>query len=78
MPRRLEKEELIKLLRNERKQVCFPIINRGKLWYDCLTNEQLAELKNWYWDWLNVTTTLVIPVTPLWLKNKIYEEEIVI
>ena len=68
----------IKSLRAEREKVCFPIINRGKLWYDTLTPLQLGELKKWYWDWLNVTDTLVKPCAPAWLNDKIKEEEIVL
>lgn len=68
----------VSALRDLRKVECFPIINRGKLWYDCLTPAQLGELKSWYWAWLNVTETLVIPVKPAWLNEKLNEEEIVI
>lgn len=62
--------------REQRETVCFPIINRGKLWYDTLTFEQLGELKSWYWKWLNVTETLEIPIMPEWLNSKIVEEEL--
>lgn len=55
-------------LRNKRKSECFTIINRGILWYDNLTQEQLNELNKWYNDWLNVTDTLIEPVKPEWLK----------
>ena len=65
-------------LRKQRDKVCFPIINRGKLWYDCLTVEQLAELRDWYWAWLNVTETLEIPLTPTWLQDKLTGEEILL
>lgn len=54
-------------LRYERLNTCFSIINRGKLWYDSLTPQQLEELKEWYEKWLNVTETLVIPTKPAWL-----------
>lgn len=78
MPRKLGPEEFKQLLRTQRKKVCFPVINRGKLWYECLSNEQLVELKTWYHDWLNVTETLVIPVAPTWLNKKLEEEEILL
>lgn len=65
-------------LRERRAKECFPIINRGKLWYDCLTPIQLGELKSWYWAWLNVTETLVIPTKPDWLNDKLAEEELII
>lgn len=74
----LSEEERLSVFRKQRETECFPIINRGKLWYDCLNSEQLAELKKWYHEWLNVTETLVIPVKPKWLKDKIEEEEIIL
>ena len=48
-------------LRVTRQVECFAIINRGKLWYDNLTDK-------WYEDWLKVTETKVIPTKPSWLK----------
>lgn len=57
----------IESLRERRSQECFPIINRGKLWYSRLTSEQYEELNIWYQNWLNVTDTLVAPNTPSWL-----------
>ena len=72
-------QDYLKHLRSLREKVCFPVINRGKLWYNCLTTEQLAELKRWYHDWLNVTKTLKIPVKPAWLDTlKITEGEEII
>ena len=64
-------------LRKLRDKECFPIINRGKLWYDALTFDQLSELKVWYWDWLDVTDTMIIPVKPSWLKDKLSEEIVI-
>lgn len=69
-----EQEELLKL-RRLRSIECFPIINRGKLWYNCLTHTQRAELKNWYFSWLDVTETRVIPKKPEWLDDKLKREE---
>lgn len=54
--------------RRRRETECFPIINRGQLWYDMLTAAQKADLKEWYTAWLNVTETLVAPVKPSWLE----------
>ena len=54
-------------LRNRRSYQCFPIINRGKLWYERLTKEQLKELEEWYQKWLDVTVTLQEPKKPNWL-----------
>ena len=62
------KERLISKLRNQRERECFPIINRGQLWYANLTAIQHAELQEWYTDWLNVTETLVVPEKPSWLE----------
>lgn len=59
----------ISAVRLRRERECFPIINRGQLWYDGLTEQQKAELKAWYTDWLNVTQTLVVPKKPEWLVN---------
>lgn len=56
-------------LRRQRKIVCFPIINRGKLWYDKLSASQMEELTAWYHAWLNVTDTLAIPEKPSWIET---------
>lgn len=55
-------------LRQRREQECFSIINRGSLWYDKLSGQQLEELEEWYQKWLDVTETLEAPETPEWLK----------
>ena len=67
MSREEEKQSLVEL-RIQREQECFLIINRGKLWYDNLTEEQLKELNTWYNAWLDVTETRVIPEMPIWIK----------
>lgn len=54
-------------LRAQRETECFPYINRGKLWYDSLTELQRSELSEWYSAWLNVTETFVVPQKPEWL-----------
>ena len=65
-------ENIFKLqLRYQREVECFPIINRGKLWYDNLTPIQLNELQNWYQAWLDVTETLQIPETPSWINESL-------
>lgn len=53
--------------RRRRELECFPIINRGQLWYDTLSEGQLSELKNWYQAWLDGTKTQTIPEKPEWL-----------
>lgn len=67
-PKELTEEEKLNLLREQREIECFSIINRGKLWYDKLTEEQVQELNTWYQAWLDVTETKVIPIKPSWLK----------
>lgn len=61
-------EEILDQLRYQREEECFLIINRGQLWYDTLTEEQLADLQAWYKAWLDVTETKTIPEKPTWLK----------
>ncbi len=63
-------------LREKRAEICFPVVNRGKLWYDALSIEKLSELEAWYHAWLNATETREIPETPLWVNNKIITEVI--
>ena len=55
-------------LRRQREHECFPIINRGELWYKKLTSEQTAELDTWYQAWLDVTETKEVPVQPEWIS----------
>lgn len=71
----LTNSEEILALRARRETECFSIINRGKLWYDHLTYEQRAELTDWYFEWLDVTDTKVIPIKPSWLNEKLKREE---
>lgn len=63
----LEKEEKANDLRHRRDSECFSIINRGQLWYEGLSIQQLLELRKWYKAWLNVTETGVVPEKPAWL-----------
>lgn len=70
--------ETLQILRSKRKDECFPIINRGVLWYNTLTTEQQQELDIWYKAWLNVpqiyqetkpnNIETIIPTKPSWLK----------
>lgn len=66
------------IIRKRREKECFPIINRGILWYNCLTIEQKSELNGWYHNWLNATETGYIPPIPTWLNDKIEREEILL
>lgn len=56
------------LLRVRRLKECFPIINRGDMWYKSLSDEQEKELNVWYKAWLDVTETKKVPNVPSWLK----------
>ena len=62
------KQHQIENLRAKRDYECFSVVNRGKLWYDTLTDKQLEELSNWYKKWLDVTETLEEPQKPTWLN----------
>ena len=65
-------EELVEqqreTLRARRAAECFPIVNRGALWYDKLTAEQMSELSVWYEKWLDAPQTLSAPVAPSWIS----------
>lgn len=65
----LQEVEQIELnnLRAKREEECFSIVNRGQLWYNKLTQDQLTQLNTWYQSWLDVTATKVIPTKPSWL-----------
>lgn len=53
--------------RRQREKECFLVINRGKLWYDTLSEEQQLELETWYRAWLDGTETNTVPDKPAWL-----------
>lgn len=69
------KSKILANLREKRRAECFPIINRGLLWYEKLTAAQKEELSEWYNSWLNVTETFVEPKRPLFLDFKITNSE---
>lgn len=60
--------ETLNSYRQQREKDCFPIINRGELWYERLTDQQREELQFWYQAWLDVTKTHTVPAKPEWLK----------
>lgn len=66
------------VIRKRREKECFSIVNRGQLWYNCLTIEQRSELNGWYHAWLNAPETGTIPPKPVWLNDKIEREEILL
>lgn len=68
----VQTEEQIKAnIRANREEKCFPIINRGQLWYDMLTEAQHNELAVWYKAWLDATETMVEPNDLDWVKLNI-------
>lgn len=63
----LDKSKQVQEIRERREKECFPIINRGQLWYDRLTEKQKTELSKWYQAWLDAANTGVVPEKPAWL-----------
>ena len=63
----LDAERINNNLRHQRDKVCFPYINLGYILYNKLTDAQKNELDVWYQAWLDVTDTMVVPETPVWL-----------
>nr|DAJ09945.1 MAG TPA: Protein of unknown function (DUF2977) [Caudoviricetes sp.] len=63
----LEKTKKVSEIRLLREQECFPVINRGLLWYETLTVKQKLELTKWYQAWLDATNTGVMPKKLAWL-----------
>ena len=63
----LNKRQATDEYRRLREKECFPVINRGQLWYETLTADQVLELRTWYRAWLDGTEELTIPEKPLWL-----------
>ena len=55
-------------LRAQRAAQCFPIVNRGALWYEKLTEEQKSELSAWYEAWLDAPQTGSAPDPLDWVK----------
>ena len=63
----LEQTKLVDEIRVRREKECFPVVNRGQLWYEKLTDKQRKELQKWYDDWLNATSTQKIPEALSWI-----------
>ena len=64
----IEEQREVTNLRSQREKICFPVINRGELWYGKLSANQKEELSTWYQAWLDVTETKIAPETPAWLS----------
>lgn len=56
-------------IRVNRNTQCFSIINRGPIWYNLLTEDQIKEINEWYLAWLNAPDTGIIPERPSWLDE---------
>lgn len=54
-------------IRARRAEECFPIVNRGQVWYGLLGEEQKSELSEWYREWLDAPETKTIPERPAWI-----------
>lgn len=63
-----ESELRTNAIRTRRERECFPIINRGALWYEKLTEEQKTELSAWYEAWLDAPATGIMPGLLTWVK----------
>lgn len=74
-----ELERLIRIqsnIRARREVECFRYVNRGRLWYNLLTDDQLAELTRWYHEWLDAPHTQIIPKKLKWLDSTMNTEEL--
>ena len=60
----IDPEEVEKALRELRETECFPIVNRGDVWYNRLSSSERSQLENWYQEWLDVTETFKKPNKP--------------
>ena len=65
--RALEYAKQVAEIKERREKECFPVINRGQLWYDRLTEEQHEELNAWYQAWLDAPGNLHIPEPLTWV-----------
>lgn len=63
----LDRAKTVDEIRNRREKECFPIVNRGQLWYDRLSKKKKEELEQWYQAWLDATSTGVVPEKLAWL-----------
>lgn len=74
-----EREQFINSYYRHRREIkCYPIINRGKLWYDLLTEARYEQLENWYHSWLDVTETHKEPDDLYWFNEKLTKPEEII
>jgi hypothetical protein len=64
-------KQLEEEIRIRRTVECFVVTDRGKLWYDSITQQQLQELKTWHTAWLAAPETKIIPPLPTFLVNRV-------
>lgn len=64
-----EHEQMVWKIRSDREAICFPVINRGGLWYELLSEKERIELLAWYQAWLDAPDTLIEPTMPEWLER---------
>lgn len=62
-------------LRARRAGECFPVVNRGVLWYEKLSEAQKTELSEWYEAWLDAPATGIAPEAPAWLTDPLPVED---
>ena len=60
----------IEYIRNQREIICFPVVNRGVLWYNKLLASQQDELNMWYEHWLEAPETMCVPQMPNFLQEE--------
>lgn len=72
-------DEVLELKRNHirerRRNECFTVINRGRLWYDSLPSKMYTKLNKWYQMWLDAPSTLIVPEYLYEIDNKLNQVE---
>ena len=68
------KEKYINDLRKLRAIQCFSVVDRSKIWWDTLSEEQVSEIEDWYNEWLDIPNQqlqsverLPLPIKPNFL-----------
>jgi hypothetical protein len=68
------KQKHVADLRKLRIVECFSVVDRSKIWWDTLSEQQVNEIKDWYNEWLNIPNEqlsslerLPLPIRPSFL-----------
>jgi hypothetical protein len=68
------KQKHVADLRKLRIAECFSVVDRSKIWWDTLSEQQVNEIKDWYNEWLNIPNEqlsslerLPLPIRPSFL-----------